>query len=565
MKIKQLEMRQNMPTNGMTEKKYYIIYARKSSEDEDRQMASIEDQVKVLKDLARAKNLPILKIFKESKSAKAPGRPVFNEKIDLINSRDDIKGIICWKLNRESRNPVDTGTLQWLLASRKIEEIVTPSRTYYEADSDFIMAVEGAQAQRFIRDLKEDTARGVNSKLSKGMAPILALPGYKNDITKRQGERDIIPNEVQFPLVRKLLELFMTRNFSVQQLWCEAQKLNIRNSRGQLISKTQLYKMLRNPFYTGTRFIYAGKLYTNGVHKRMITDAEFDLIQEILDGRSHPRGEVHRDLLTGIMRCGECGMMITSEVKTKHYKNGNSQTFVYYRCTKKFNAKKCTQSYLPAKELEEQVISFLDSITLSEDFAQWAIKWLQVMHSNQEELRAAKYKATEQSYQEVVKRLNNATEMMLKGALQIDRGMEIQKELELEKSRLHEELTKMDSHVTEWSNLAVQTFDLVRNIKERFTNGSIEQRKTILRTVGSNLVIFNKKVDITIRNPFEYIQKAVSVINDGEWLEPDDLPDLPTQIGILQCENFNWGGRRDSNPQPLVPQTSAPPIELHPP
>jgi len=164
------------------------------------------------------------------------------------------------------------------------------------------------------------------------------------------------------------------------------------------------------------------------------------------------------------------------------------------------------------------------------------------MHSNQEELRAAKYKAVEHSYQEIVKRLNNATEMMLKGALQIDRGMEIQKELELEKSRLHEELTKMDTHVTEWSNLAVQTFDLVRNIKERFTNGTIEQRKTILRTIGSNLVIFNKKIDITIRNPFEYIQKAVSVINEGEWLEPIDLPVLSIQTALIRSSNINWGG-----------------------
>ena len=81
----------------------------------------------------------------------------------------------------------------WTLRVRhldgRIEEIITPSKTYYEVDSDFIMAVEGAQAQRFIRDLREDTMRGVNSKLNKGIAPILAPPGYRNCVEKRQGEK----------------------------------------------------------------------------------------------------------------------------------------------------------------------------------------------------------------------------------------------------------------------------------------------------------------------------------------------------------------------------------------
>ena len=543
MKIKQLETMQNFQTKSTPEKKYYLIYARKSSEAEDRQVASIPDQLEwAEKQVSHRSLLVDGKPFAESHSAKAPGRPEFNRMMEEIIKRDDIKGVICWKVNRLTRNPVDTGNLQWLLQSGKIEEIVTSDKIYTQVDSDFIMAIEGASAQRFIIDLRKDTMRGMKSKLDKGIAPILAPPGYKNDMTKRQGERDIIPDEVQFPLVRKLFELYMTKNYSVQQLWFEAEKLGIKNSRKQIVSKSQLYVMLRNPFYTGTHFMYAGKLYTNGSHKPLITKAEYDLIQDIMDGRSRIRHDLHaKDLLAGIMRCGECGRMITTEVKTKHYKNGTSQVFTYYRCTKKWNDKKCLQPYIRAEVLEEQVLNYMDTITLSTPFVEWAIKWLKVMHSNQEQLREAKYKTTEQSYQDVVKRINRVVEMTMSEMLTTQEGMERKQELELEKQRLSDELSKMDTHVTEWSNLAIQTFDLVKNIKERFTNGTIEQRKTILRVIGSNLVIKDKKIDIMVRTPFEYIQKAVSEINEGYWLEPDDLPDLPTQIGILQCENFNWG------------------------
>lgn len=542
MRLEELEMYQDK-TIKKDEKIYYLVYARKSSEAEDRQVESINDQLKEADKIAVAKSVNVEnEPYAEACSAKKPGRTEFNRMIEEIDRRSDIKGIICWKLNRLFRNPEDEGKIRQRLSDGRIEEIITPTKTYLEADSDFLMAVEGAQAQRFIKDLREDTARGVKSKLDRGIAPILAPPGYNNDLTKRQGERDIIIDEVQFPLVRKLFELYMSNNFSVQQLCFEAEKLKIQSNRGKIISKTQLYQMLRNPFYTGTRFIYSRKLYTNGTHKRMLTDAEFDLIQDILEGRSHARGEIHTNLLTGIMKCGECGRAITSEVKTKHYKNGTSQTFVYYRCTKKWKGKKCEQPYLPAKELEEQVLTFLDSITLSTSFVEWAIKWLKVMHANQEELRETKYKATEQEYQQVVKKIGRIVDMTISGMLTTEEGLTQKQELELEKSKLTEQLVKIDTHVTEWSNLAIQTFDLVKNIKERFTSGTIEQRKTILRVIGSNLIVKDKKIEITIRNPFEYIQKAVRELNDNERLEPSNLPVMSSQNAFSYPQNHVLGG-----------------------
>ncbi len=559
MKLEEMEMKKNeIVKQG---KKFYLIYCRKSSEAEDRQVESIPDQLKVATDIKIQRSLNVIKTpFAESRSAKKPGRPEFNRMIEEIDKRNDIKGIICWKLNRLFRNPEDEGKIRQRLSDGRIEEIITPSKTYLEADSDFTMAVEGAQAQRFIKDLREDTARGVKSKLDKGIAPILAPPGYRNCIEKRQGERDIEPVSAQFTLVRNLFDFFLTGNYSVQQLWFKAEELGVRSNRGKIVSRTQLYQMLKNPFYTGTRYIYAGKLYTNGIHKRMLTDEEFDRVQEILSGRSHPRGSIHTGLLTGIMRCGNCGRAITSEVKTKHYKNGTSQTFIYYRCTKKWMGKKCTQPYIRAEELEKQVLNYFDGLQLSPRFVEWAIKWLKVMHGKQEELREAKYRATEQAYQEVVRKIGKVVDFTLSEMLTAEEGMAKKQELELEKKRLSEELEKIDNHVSEWSNLAIQTFDLVKNIKERFTNGTIEQRKTILRVIGSNLTLKDKTIQIEIRNPFEYIQKVVSQLNDNKRFEPVELPEITTQSAFLGATNMLLGDRRDSNPQRPAPQAGALPL-----
>lgn len=523
-------------------KEHYLVYCRKSSESEDRQVQSIEDQRKILTQLAEDKNIKILKLYKESRSAKAPGRELFNEMVETIKKRGDIKGIFAWSVSRLTRNPVDTGALQWLLQQGTIDEIITPTKTYTEVDSDFIMAVEGAQANRFIRDLRRDTLRGIQSKLDKGIAPILAPPGYRNAVEKRQGERDIEPHPTQFPLVRRLFEYFMTGSFSVQSLCYKAEEIGVRSNRGKIVSRTQLYEMLKNPFYTGIRFIYGEKLYTNGAHKRMLTDEEFDLIQDTLSKRTHPRGIIHKDLLTGLMVCGECGRSITSEVKTKHYKNGNSQTFTYYRCTKKWTGKKCLQKYLSGKDLETQVLDYLDGLELSPRFIEWAIKWLNVMHKSQAEVREAKYKQIEQNYQDTVKKLERLVDLMLSDVITSEEGKLKKQELASEKQRYWDQLQKIDTHVSEWNNLAIETFNFVKNLKEKFSEGTIEQKKTILRVIGSNLVLKDKKLTIQVRKPFEYIRKAATELSPRNRLEPTELAEITSQTAFLNPQSAVLGG-----------------------
>src|SRR3989338_4876170 len=93
----------------------YFLYARKSSESEDRQVQSIYDQINRLKKLARDLRLDIKKTYSEAKSAKKPdNRPIFDEMIERIE-RGEAEGILCWQINRLSRNPIDSGKLSWLL------------------------------------------------------------------------------------------------------------------------------------------------------------------------------------------------------------------------------------------------------------------------------------------------------------------------------------------------------------------------------------------------------------------------------------------------------------------
>src|SRR3989304_6405528 len=168
----------------------YITYCRKSSESEERQVLSIESQIKELKELARRLDLPASEVLSESQSAKYPGRPVFNEIIRRIQ-KGQVRGIICWKLDRLARNPVDGSALIWALDQNMIHEIVTPHGTFKNNSNDkFLMQLEFGMAKKYVDDLSDNVKRGNRAKLERGWNPGLPPLGYLNDPKNRTIMRD---------------------------------------------------------------------------------------------------------------------------------------------------------------------------------------------------------------------------------------------------------------------------------------------------------------------------------------------------------------------------------------
>jgi DNA invertase Pin-like site-specific DNA recombinase len=163
----------------------YFLYARKSTDVEDKQVLSIEAQLSELRALARKEKLEIVAEFVEKKSAKLPGRPVFNEMMSRIQ-KGEAQGIVCWKIDRLARNPVDGGQVQWLLQNGTIAHIQTHDRAYYPADNVLMMSVEFGMANQYIRDLSVNTKRGLREKARQGIYPSSAPLGYLNNSrTKR--------------------------------------------------------------------------------------------------------------------------------------------------------------------------------------------------------------------------------------------------------------------------------------------------------------------------------------------------------------------------------------------
>ena len=189
----------------------YFIYCRKSSEEEERQILSIEAQLQELRDFARTNNLLIVREFTESRTAKEPGRPVFNQML-LELEKGNASGILAWNPDRLARNSVDGGRVIYLVDTGKITSLKFPT-FWFEAtpQGKFMLSVAFGQAKYYTDNLRENILRGIRQKLRRGELPSKAPLGYFNEPRLRTIE----PNPKTFPLMKKTLELFATGEFSL--------------------------------------------------------------------------------------------------------------------------------------------------------------------------------------------------------------------------------------------------------------------------------------------------------------------------------------------------------------
>ncbi|HSW97036.1 MAG TPA: recombinase family protein [Candidatus Saccharimonadales bacterium] len=182
----------------------------------DLQIQSLPDQITTLMTFISSKGLHVtVEPLQESKSAKIPGRPVFDQLIQMIED-GDVNGIILLNPSRLSRNTVDTGRIIYLMDQGKLQEVVTPYQTFKNNPLDkFMLNLLCTQAKLENDNKSVNVKESLKLKAERGVFPGKARPGYMNNRDKPQGLRDISAHPVYFPLMRKLFDLALTGNYSV--------------------------------------------------------------------------------------------------------------------------------------------------------------------------------------------------------------------------------------------------------------------------------------------------------------------------------------------------------------
>jgi site-specific DNA recombinase len=351
------------------EKLKYCLYARKSTESDERQALSIESQVNEMLQIAERENLEVIDIRRESKSAKdSNNRPVFSELLTDIK-QEKFNGVLTWAPDRLSRNAGDLGSVVDLMDEQKLHSIRTYGQTFSNSPNEkFLLMILCSQAKLENDNRGINVKRGLRARCELGLWPTNAATGYiKERRLDRKNECLIDPDRA--PVIKQMFEKVAYDKWSGRKLyhWLKFE-LNFRTHAGKKhLSLGNIYKILDNTFYYG-EFEYpkgSGQWY-QGKHEPIITKELYDEVQTQLKGNELKTRTDKEFAFTKLMTCGLCGSGISADEKYKKLKNGKFNTHIYYGCTKAKD-KNCKCGYINENDLIKQLQDLIDKVELKEN------------------------------------------------------------------------------------------------------------------------------------------------------------------------------------------------------
>jgi site-specific DNA recombinase len=345
----------------------YCLYARKSTESDEKQALSIESQVKEMLQIAEREGLDVVDIRRESHSAKDSGqRTVYKEILEDIR-RGRFNGILTWAPDRLSRNAGDLGSIVDLMDQKLLLEIRTYGQYFRNSPNEkFLLMILCSQAKLENDNKSINVKRGLRTRCEMGLRPGQPPVGYLNERHMDRKCQAIVDPE-RAPIIRKMFEKVAYEKWSGRKIynWLKFD-INFKSVTGNKgLTLGNIYLILQNPFYYGV-FEYpikSGNFYT-GKHTPIITKELFDLAQQQIKSQVI-KSEAKEFAFTRLMTCGLCGSGICADEKFKKLKNGTVNRHLYYGCTKSRD-RNCKGGYINEEDLIKQFEQLLDKIDLDE-------------------------------------------------------------------------------------------------------------------------------------------------------------------------------------------------------
>jgi DNA invertase Pin-like site-specific DNA recombinase len=475
-----------------------ILYARVSSiKQEDGY--SIPAQLDLLREYAAKHGIEIIDELTDIETAKIAGRKHFTKMMKRVLKDPSIAILVekTDRLYRNSRDAVDLEEIGCEIHFVKEGKIVRPdSRT-----SDLLAHdIQIVLAKHFIRNLRDETKKGMVKKAAMGTYPSRPPIGYLNR------DKRIAKDPLRLEMMRQCF-LWRIEGSSIEGVVEKAYAEGLRSKNGGKVGGSQMHRLLSNEFYYGLFRWYdeqwKPKLYV-GDHEPCVSKEEWDKAQRTTKTRRRVYSIAYRGLLT----CSICGHAITAERQKGH---------TYYRCSK---ARTCRGKYIREDRLEDVLVGVIAPIEIEPRLAGTIRKVLfGSQHKKVEELEFRR-QAIEKRKKQARAKLEGLYEDLTQGKLADDTYKRLRQKYEvMEETAINEELELRDANKN-YVAMGETLIELCNDISGNYLRMNTEERVGLLKRVCLNLHTDGVSVDPIYKRPFDILAKRPQ---KEEWRPQRDL------------------------------------------
>lgn len=483
-----------------------VIYARVSSKEQEREGYSIPAQIKLLQEYAAKNNLKTAKEFIDSETAKKSGRTNFNEMLKFIKKNKDTNIILVEKTDRLYRNFKDYVLLDEFkgLEVHLVKEGSILSENSRSHDK-FIHGIKVLMAKNYIDNLGEEVKKGFLEKAEQGNYPTKPPYGYK-----RVDSKNIVIDIETAPYIKRAFELYSQGNMSMKRVVNQLSDTGyIYKSGVTKISKGQLERLLKNPFYTG-QFVFKGKLY-QGNHQPLINYITYETTQKAFKKDNKPDINLkHKFQFSRLLTCAECGCSITAEIK--------KQKYVYYHCTNKKGC--CGQAkYVKEETLEKQFAKTIKKINITTTHKEAILRTLKESFKDIQEYHTERLLTLRKESTKLENRINMLYLDKLDKKITEDFWLKQHNDFNSNLVK-NQELIMNHQHANKkYMEKGNELLELAEDADRLYSGMLPENKIKLLNNLCSNFSLRDGKVSCTYKKPFDILAEGLSCQIKRGWID----------------------------------------------
>jgi site-specific DNA recombinase len=476
----------------MSHKKYFS-YIRVSTQRQGQTGTSLTEQQAAIERFAQSWNLPIVKRFEERETAAKQGRPVFLEMLKQLKG-GKANGVIIHKIDRSARNLKDWADLGSLIDGGLEVHFAAESLDLNSRGGRLSADIQAVVASDYIRNLREETKKGLYGRLKQGLYPFRAVIGYLD--TGKGRPKEIDP--IRAPLIRTAFELYATGNWGLHKLSARLLQLGLTNRNDKKVTVNGLSTILRNPFYMGVIRIEKTNETFSGVHSPLISKSLFDQVQEVLDGKNIKKENRHFFAYRRMIRCGFCKNYLIPERKKK---------YVYYRC----HTSECTRTCLKEETITREYLRILKKLELTIG----EYNFLRREAGREAEMINSRIDADRGQmllqFEQMKTRQSRLVDALMDGVLDKDAYLQRKGQLVFDEQALKEKLTLVEEGGSYFSKNFEEFLELANSAYLSYKSANDFDRRDLVKNLTLEFFAEGKSSTIKLKSPFDIIASRPSV------------------------------------------------------